>query len=139
MMSHRRALLCLFIGALVVASSACTPFEVETFAKLSPAGKGAVLDHLAGPSPDCYAAIDRHWPASSRDWARSIVWRESRNIPSAANPSSNARGCWQLMMSYHAGRFTKLGFSPSQWSDPDVNTLVALDLYREVGTSPWRT
>lgn len=89
-------------------------------------------------STDCYGAIAKHWPAGSQSWARSIVNRESGNNPAAANPSSSARGCFQLMLSVHAGRFTKLGYSTSQWSNPDVNTLVALDLYRDAGTAPWR-
>jgi hypothetical protein len=70
--------------------------------------------------------------------ARSIVWRESRNNPTAANTRSSARGCWQLLLGTHGRRFAKLGFSTGQWADPDVNTLVALDLYREAGTRPWR-
>jgi len=66
------------------------------------------------------------------------VWRESRNNPAAANTRSTARGCWQLLLGTHGRRFAKLGFSTAQWADPDVNTLVALDLYREAGTRPWR-
>ena len=126
-------------------ASACTPVQIAWWQDPSvpEEAKTAVREHMARPkadegSGDCYEALDRHWPASSREWMRSIVWRESRNQPSAANPSSSARGCAQLIPSVHSGRFRKLGFSPSQWADPDVNIKVALDLYREAGTSPWR-
>ena len=90
-----------------------------------------------GESVDCYSALDRHWPASSRQWARSIVWRESRNQPTAANPRSTARGCGQLLLSLHGWRFTAVGCSPAEWADPDCNVKAMLHLYREAGTSPW--
>ena len=38
------------------------------------------MHYVNGGSGDCYQALDRHWPASSRQWARSIVARD-RNIP----------------------------------------------------------
>ncbi len=136
------------VVALVLAgtTAACTPHQVSTYmiAKTSgdpaaaAAADRAVADWHNRRSADCYEAIDRHWPAASRAWARGIVWRESRNNPAAANTRSTARGCWQLLLGTHGRRFAKLGFSTAQWADPDVNTLVALDLYREAGTSPWR-
>ena len=139
-MSIKTAILTLFIFLTVALGSACTPHEVQLFQRLAPHQQDAVVTHIQsrpGSSRDCYEAIDRHWPAASRSWARGIVWRESRNSPSAANKGSSARGCWQLLLGTHSGRFHKLGFSPTQWANPDVNTLVALDLYREAGTSPW--
>lgn len=134
-------LLALPILLVPVLLSACTPNQVSLFQSLTPQQQDAVVAHMRSrpaPSRDCYEAIDKHWPASSRSWARSIVWRESRNNPSAANSRSSARGCWQLLLGTHSGRFNKLGFSPSQWANPDINTLVALDLYYAAGTSPWR-
>ena len=85
----------------------------------------------------CNDAIATHWPASSQAWARSIVWREAGNQPGAANRSSSARGCWQLLMSLHAKRFYSVGCTPAQWADPDCNTKVALQLFRSSGTRPW--
>ena len=128
-----------FLAALLVVltASACTPAMQDAWRAMSPAERDAYMHYVNGGSVDCYQALDRHWPASSRQWARSIVARESGGDPTAANPRSSARGCWQLLPSLHSGRFSKLGYSPSQWADPDVNTLVALDLYREAGTSPW--
>lgn len=85
------------VVALVLAgtTAACTPHQVSTYmiAKTSgdpaaaAAADRAVADWHDRRSADCYQAIDRHWPASSRAWARSIVWRESRNNPTAANLS----------------------------------------------------
>jgi hypothetical protein len=82
---------------------------------------------------DCYSAIDRYWPASSRQWAKGIVWRESRNTPTAANRRSTASGCWQLL-SMHWWRIPGGG---ARRFDADANTLGALSLYRQAGTRPW--
>jgi hypothetical protein len=62
----------------------------DAWRAMSPAERDAYVRYVDGGSVDCYQAIDRHWPASSRQWARDIVWRESRNTPTAANPRSIA-------------------------------------------------
>lgn len=90
------------------------------------------------PAPQtCGEAVDRIWPESSRVWAHRVVWRESRGDPRADNPASTAAGCWQLL-AVHRPRFTRLGYGWSDRYDPVANTRVALDLYREQGTRPWR-
>ena len=124
------------IVAAVLTLSGCNQAAQAAWVAMSPGERHAYLT-ATQPSSDCYAAIDRHWPASSRAWARSIVWRESRGIATAANPNSSARGCGQLLLSLHGWRFTAVGCSPSQWADPDCNVLAMLHLYREAGTSPW--
>ena len=108
----------------------------DAWRAMSPAERDAYVRYVDGGSSDCYQAIDRHWPAASRAWARSIVARESGGDPRAQNPSSSAAGCFQTL-ARHSGRYVKLGYSWADRYDPDVNTLVALDLYREAGTSPW--
>jgi hypothetical protein len=84
---------------------------------------------------DCYQAIDAHWPGD-KTWARTIVWRESRNIPSARN-ASGASGCFQMMMPLHQARFTAVGCSPSAWANPSCNTKAAWHLFQAAGRSPW--
>lgn len=126
----------LAIVAVAVAAVACTPEQQEQFRALPPDAQRAVLDALAEPV-DCYTAVDRFWPAEHRAWFRGVVWRESRNDPTAANPSSTARGCAQLLMSLHSWRFTAVGCSPSAWADASCNVRAALHLFREAGRSPW--
>lgn len=97
--------------------TACTPAQQAAWKSMSPQERENYVAHVEGRPPyetadmgesaDCYSALDRHWPASSRQWARSIIWRESRNQPTAANPSSTARGCGQLLLSLHGWRFTQ--------------------------------
>jgi hypothetical protein len=94
-----------------------------------------------GQSPTCNAAIDVWWPAQHRAWAKSIVWREARNLPHAANKRSSARGCFQLLQSLHAGRYNKFrgwGCHPGKWANADCNALAALDLFKQAGKTPWR-
>lgn len=86
-------------------------------------------------SSDCYGAL--HHFSGSHAKARQIIYRESRNDPTAANSKSTARGCFQLMMSYHAWRFTAVGCTPSDWADAVCNVKAADHLYREVGWDPW--
>lgn len=100
----------------------------------------------AQTSRDCNAAIDTWWtpnvgPAVAA-WAKKIVWREARNIPSSASRISSAKGCFQLLQSLHAHRYNKFrawGCSPAKWSNADCNALAALDLYRTrgVGKRAW--
>jgi len=133
------------LAALTV--TACTPAQQEAWKAMSAQERENYVAHIEGRPPyetadmgesvDCYQALDRHWPAATRQWARDIVWRESRNTPTAANPRSTARGCGQLLLSLHGWRFTAVGCSPAQWADPDCNVKAMLHLYREAGTSPW--
>lgn len=116
--------------------TACTPHEISVFAALAPHQRDAVADHL-NRSADCFTAVDRWWPTTSRARAKQVVWRESRNQPDAANDHSTARGCFELLLSYHAWRFREVGCQPSQWADPDCNTRAALHLFEEQGWQPW--
>jgi hypothetical protein len=75
------------------------------------------------------------------DWPGfvSVVWRESRCQPDAANPTSSARGLAQLLHSLHAHRYYSSGAcGPAEWSDPWCNLMAARNLYDDAGTAPWR-
>ncbi len=121
-------------GLGLIGATACTPEEIALYKSLTPAQQTAVLDVL-WPTKDCNEAIDRHWPGD-KAWAKRIVWRESRNTPTAYN-RSGASGCFQMMLPLHNRRFTAVGCSPSQWTDPACNTKAAWHLYQETGPSPW--
>lgn len=130
----RRTISTLVAALACLAALGCTPEEVALFKSLTPDQQTAVLE-ARWPSEDCNAAIDRWWPGD-RAWAKRIAWRESRNTPSARNPSG-ASGCLQMMLPLHNRRFTAVGCSPSQWSNPACNIKAAWHLYAEVGPSPW--
>ena len=113
---------------------ACTPEEIALFQSLTPDQQMSVVETL-WPSQDCNTAIDRHWPGD-KAWAKRIVWRESRNTPTARNPSE-ASGCFQMMVPLHTRRFAAVGCSAAEWTNPACNTKAAWHLYAEVGPSPW--
>jgi hypothetical protein len=109
---------------------------MAVFGSLTPPQQGGVVDYLSGTSgTDCYSALN-YFPGDQAT-ARRVIWRESRNTPTAQNSSSSAKGCWQIMQSIHASKYYAVGCTPSDWSDPVCNTKVAALLYQQVGWSPW--
>ena len=74
---------------------------------MSPAERDAYMHYVNGGSVDCYQALDRHWPASSRQWARRHRRPRIPQHPDRGEPSQHARGCWQLLLSLHSGRFSR--------------------------------
>lgn len=124
-MNMRAVLIGLLLGTATIFGSACQPHEVA-----------AVRAYLESPSADCYEAVDKHFPAHSREWFKGIVWRESRNQPWAQNSGSSAAGCAQLLK-MHGWRFNATGSSWDHRYNADANIKAAAHLYREAGRSPW--
>ena len=85
---------------------------------------------------DCYGALG--YFSGDEEQARYVVWRESRNDPTAQNSRSTAAGCFQLIRQ-HAWRFESVGCSWAQRYEPVCNTRAADHLYRVAGWSPWDT
>lgn len=124
---------------LMIGLTACSPEQIAAFNRLSPEGKAAVAAHYRQQNQapiDCNQAIDRYF-SGDKNRMKQIVWRESRNQPTAANPRSSARGCAQLLIRTHGHRFTAVGCSPDQWGNAACNIKAADHLYRQAGWSPW--
>ena len=128
------------IALVGVTGTACLPNEQAIFDSLTPVQQASIRQHEASKtvSRDCYQAIAKHWPAGLQPWARKIVWRESRNIPSAANPRSSARGCFQMLLRYSNPFYKKVGCNNYMWANPDCNAKAAYQMYKVAGKSPWR-
>ena len=128
------------ISMIALVGTACLPHEQVVFNTLTPQQQASVREYEASKtrSKDCYTAIAKHWPANLQGWARSIVWRESRNIPSAANPRSSARGCFQMLLRYSNPFYKKVGCNNYMWANPDCNAKAAYQMYKVAGKSPWR-
>ena len=137
----KRIKLGIFALVIIATAASCSQYQQAAWAAMTGQERenyvayteGRQPVNVSGSSGDCFEAIDRHWPAGSREWARSIVRRESGNTPTAKNPRSTASGCFQLLQ-MHAHRI------PGGWGnrfDADANTLGALHLYNQAGTSPW--
>jgi hypothetical protein len=89
-------------------------------------------------SGPCHAAVDAYWPAQHRAWAHTIVTRESRGFPAAANKRSSARGCFQMLLRYSTPFYRAVGCSNSQWSNATCNVRAAYVMFQRAGKRPWR-
>ena len=80
-----------FLAALLIAltASACTPAMQGAWRAMSPAERDAYMHYVNGGSVDCYQALDRHWPASSRQWARRHRRPRIRQRPDGGEPSQH--------------------------------------------------
>ena len=124
-----------------LATCACTPGQVADVASalgvdIGPETATLVAFHVEHPA-DCNAAIAQVWPQRLQAWARRIVWRESRNQPTAKNKRSSASGCFQLLK-MHADMYVITGSSWAARFDPLANTRAAWALYQADGAAPWR-
>ena len=84
-------------------------------------------------STDCYGEMRRHFPASAHSGMTRIITRESGGNAGAKNPSSSARGCYQ-MLNMHNGRLPAGG---SMYNAHD-SSIAALSLWNSAGWSPWK-
>lgn len=91
----------------------------------------------AGYTGPCHAAVDTYWPVAWQSWAHYVVNRESRGTPTAANPRSSARGCFQMLLRYSAPFYRAVGCSNAMWSNPVCNVRAALVMRQRHGTRPW--
>jgi Transglycosylase SLT domain len=131
-MRMKRAILLSFVALIL---SACTPEQIAWWQNLDPVQRYVLTVHDVQPMT-CDGQVDAIWPASSRGWAHRIVYRESRGIATAQNRRSSAAGCFQLL-SMHAFRFQRHGYTWADRYNPRANVLAALDLFTEAGTRPW--
>lgn len=127
------------LAALIaLALTACTPTQVHWFThQATPHQRAAVVDHLQQRPTDCYSALGpAGWPASDQPRMRRIIWRESRNQPTARNPRSSAAGCAQLL-AMHDWRYREVGCTPAQKLDAVCNLRAARHLFLAAGWQPW--
>jgi soluble lytic murein transglycosylase-like protein len=87
------------------------------------------LDHLID-----IASSEMGIPSS---YARKIVMCESEGDPNKINPTSGARGLWQIMP-IHAEEFIKMGWDYwRDWSNGYRNTRAAVRIKQKQGLSAW--
>ena len=126
----RRVLVSTIIATSIVLGSVAT-------AGAAPAAPAAPVAR-SGWSGPCHAAVDTYWPAQWRNWAHYVVNRESRGLPSAANRSSSARGCFQMLLRYSAPFYRAVGCTNAMWSNATCNVRAALVMRTRHGVSPWK-
>lgn len=98
------------------------------------AGMGAVTgSSVGGVSREYVATLMRRagFPESAIPMGLRVVAAESSFNPTAANPSSTARGLWQILLSAHPE------VSLAEANDPWFATRYAYKLWRTSGWNPW--
>ena len=97
-----------FLAALLVVptASACTPAMQDARRAMSPAERDAYMHYVNGGSGDCYQALDRHWPASSRQWGSRDRRPRIPQHPDRGEPSQHGPRLLAAALSLHSGRFS---------------------------------
>ena len=122
----------LLVAAAMVAAATVFPVTAVDAAPAKPAAP--VQRSYTGP---CHDAVRTYWPAQWRPWAHQIVHRESRGLPAAANRTSSARGCFQMLLRYSAPFYKAVGCSNAMWSNATCNVRAALVMRTRHGVRPW--
>lgn len=78
--------------------------------------------------------VSLYFPPEEVETALCIVGRESGGDPGADNPTSSARGLFQVLGSLWAPHY---GISRSDLYDPIVNTRIAVDIWENYGWHAW--
>lgn len=122
-------------GPLAVDPGDETPATVDPFPPYPP--PDVLTVPAVAPTPE--AMIRARWAGTGdADTMVRIARRESGLSCTAANPRSSAVGLFQTL-SLHQARAARLGLTWQQVAtDCAASIALAWDLYREVGTSPWR-
>ena len=71
------------------------------------------------------------------EWARRVMWCESRGDPNAYNTSSGASGLFQHLERFWADRSAKAGIPSAGIFDPEANIAVASWLFYTGGAQHW--
>lgn len=78
--------------------------------------------------------IAAYFPADQLNMALCVVTYESGGNPRAKNPRSSARGLFQVLASLWAPHY---GVSYEDLYDPETNTRIAADIWRNYGWGAW--
>jgi hypothetical protein len=77
--------------------------------------------------------VEAFFPADQVEKGLCVIRLESGGNRDARNPSSSARGLWQVLGSWAS----KFGYEPDDLYDPIINTEIAAALYADGGWSHW--
>ncbi len=126
--------LALLVGCMALVLLAATSMVSGSESPGGPQVPAAGAETTTTQPDDCLGALPHF--SGDHDDARYVIWRESRNDPTAQNERSTAAGCYQLLVK-HSWRFDEVGCSWAQRYEPVCNTKAADHLYREAGWEPW--
>lgn len=112
-----------------------TALRVLTTATVLATGVAVASCEVPTTCPAAIGVAFHDQPPTVVDRMRRIVWRESRNDPTARN--GQHVGCFQIATSVHAALLARLKFTAADMARALPNALVARILYLEAGFAPW--
>ncbi len=92
------------------------------------------VHHAAGPVERWRPLVSLYFPEDQVDRALCIIGHESSGDPEADNPTSSARGLFQVLGSLWAPHY---GIARTDLYDPVINTRIALDIWENYGWGAW--
>lgn len=124
------------IGTQTLTSLRGAAVPTQSAKRVSPPAPAAVVLSRG----DVEAIIRDVWSGETADvidWAVGIAKRESSLVPTAAN--SCCYGLFQIYFQAHKAWLSDYGVTKYQdLFDPRTNAIVALALYHQAGTEPWK-
>ncbi len=84
--------------------------------------------------------VAKYFPTNLQREALSVMWCESRGLPNAASPVSDARGLFQHKLKYWAPRAASAGFPGASVFHPEANIAASAWLVQSSinrGNDPW--
>lgn len=89
---------------------------------------------MAGDVERWRPLVSLYFPPDEVETALCIVGHESNGDPEADNPTSSARGLFQVLGSLWAPHY---GISRTDLYDPFINTRIAIDIWENYGWGAW--
>lgn len=92
------------------------------------------LEQTADPIERWRSLVSLYFPEDQIDRALCIIRHESNGDPDADNPTSSARGLFQILGSLWAPHY---GIDRTDLYDPLINTRLARDIWENYGWGAW--
>jgi hypothetical protein len=120
--------LSLALSICLVLPGVCDVPELDTYLE-------AVSVHRsAGEVERWRPLVSLYFPPDEVETALCIMGHESNGDPDADNPTSSARGLFQVLGSLWAPHY---GVARADLYDPIINTRIAVDIWRDYGWRAW--
>ncbi len=84
-----------------------------------------------------HSLLATYFQPADLEWARRVMWCESRGDPNAYNTSSGASGLFQHLERFWTDRSAKAGWAGADVFDPEANIAVASWLFYTGGAQHW--
>lgn len=118
-----------------VAPTTTTTAVARTAPTVRSASVSRATPAYVGSIPDLIRRVFARFGPAVAEQAVRVSFCESRHNPAATN--GQHASLFQISRTYHEERARRLGFTWDRMWDPEVNSLVAADIYASSGWQPW--